>query len=417
MPVPTRIVLVAVVATVGLLAGAAAWSRTSLPVAEALTVRAAHRERVDTLHRDETLSHLFGRHGITGGDLQAALHAVSGLDPRRVRAGQVFHFRYASTGPVPQRVRAAFGSDRILWLWRDSAAAWRGEWETVAWSPQAIRAEGTVQSSLYESLHAAIPDSMLPAGETDRLIYALADDVFAWEIDFATDLYPGDRYQILFERLISSEGQVRYGRLVAATLYTRGVARTAYVLSDAAGRNAYYDAEGRSLRRAFKRAPVPYRVTSRFSSSRYHPVLKQYRAHLGTDYRAPMGTPVEATGDGIVTRAGRWGGYGLMVSIRHPNGIETRYAHLSRLASGARAGLRVTQGWIVGFSGTSGLATGPHVHYEFLKNGHQRNPRSVDVGNGEPVPTARRAAFEALRYRYDRLLSGDASYLLAASAR
>lgn len=408
--------LMAAVAAAGWVAGAATWSRGRLPVAQPLTVTSPHYERADTLHRRETLSHVFGRRGIEGGELVAALRAAAGLDPRRLRAGQVFEFKYAAVTPVPERVRARLGDDRVLWLRRAGPGDWRAEWETILWTPEAIRVRGAIASSLYDALRAAVADTIMPAAETDRLTYDLADNVFAWEIDFQTEVVAGDAFHLLFERLVSSEGEVRYGRLVAATLQTRRTPRTAYVMSDAEGRNTYYDAEGRSLRRAFKRAPVPYRVTSRFSYSRFHPVLKAYRAHLGTDYRAPIGTRVEATGDGAVTRAGRWGGYGIMVSLRHPKAIETRYAHLSRLAPGVRPGVRVRQGETIGYSGLTGLATAPHVHYEFLQNGRQKNPRSVDVGNGDPVPAVRRAEFEALRYRYDRLLRGDAPFIYAASA-
>ena len=416
MPGGPRAGLAAGLAAAGLLGGAAAWSRARTPVAKALTVTSPHAERVDTLHRRETLSHVFARRGIAGAELQAALHAAQGLDPRRIPAGQVFEFRYASATSIPDRVRARLSDDRILWLRRGASGTWRADWETITWSPAAIRVRGAIASSLYEALRAAVADTIMPPAETDRLTYDLADNVFAWEIDFQTDVIPGDTFQLLFERLVSSEGDVRYGRLVAAALGTRGTARTAYVMSDTEGRNAYYNAAGLSLRRAFKRAPVPYRITSRFSHSRMHPVLRQYRAHLGTDYRAPIGTRVEATGDGAVTRAGRWGGYGIMVSIRHPKAIETRYAHLSRVASGIRPGIRVRQGQIIGYSGLTGLATAPHVHYEFLQNGRQKNPRSVDVGNGDPVPAARRAEFDALRYRYDRLLRGDAPFIYAAAA-
>ncbi|HXV86109.1 MAG TPA: M23 family metallopeptidase, partial [Gemmatimonadales bacterium] len=346
-----------------------------------------------------------------------AVAAAPGFNPRRLRVGQTFEFRYVRGGAIPERVRARLDDDRILWLRRAGTTAWSGAWEEVAWTPEPIRVGGAIVTSLYDALRAAVPDTVLPPGETDRLTYDLADNVFAWEVDFQTEVIPGDTFQLLFERLVSSENDVRYGRLVAATLQTRRTLRTAYVLSDGEGRNSYYDAGGRSLRRAFKRAPVPYRVTSRFSYSRFHPVLREYRAHLGTDYRAPVGTRVEATGDGAVTRAGRWGGYGIMVAIRHAKAIETRYAHLSRVAPGIRPGVRVRQGETIGYSGVTGLATAPHVHYEFLQNGRHKNPRSADVGNGDPVPAVRRAEFEALRYRYDRVMQGDAPFIYAASAR
>ena len=237
--------------------------------------------------------------------------------------------------------------------------------------------------------------------------------MFGWQIDFYRDFADGDRFQILFERLTSDRGETRYGRLLAAQVDTRGRHNTAFVLSDSAGRNVYYDAEGQSLRRAFKLAPVPYRITSRYSRSRFHPVLRSWRAHLGVDYRAPTGSPVSATADGTVMRAGRWGGYGIMVGIRHVNGIETRYAHLSRIGRGIHVGARVAQGDVIGYSGMTGLASAPHVHYEFLKYGQHRNPRATDVGDGTPVPAERRGEFQSVRYHYGRLLADPTPQILA----
>lgn len=401
------------------LGGAGVWTALraamgpSLPVAEPIVVTAPFTEVSDTLRRNETPSDLFARHGITGTELHALLSVASGLNPRRIRTGQVFDFRYRAGDPRPWRVRARLNSDELLWLLRYPDGGWRGEVEQIDWSPVPVRVVGTVQSSLYETLSQLIPDSVLSASERDRMIYDLADGVFGWAIDFTRDMLPGDRFQILFEWLTSSRGEARYGRLLAAHLATRGTDNAAFVLSDGDGRNVYYDAEGQSLRRAFKLAPVPYRVTSRFSFSRFHPILQTWRAHLGIDYHAPTGTPVDATGDGTVIRAGRWGGYGVMVGIRHVNGIETRYAHLSRLAASIHPGARVQQGDVVGYAGMTGLAAAPHVHYEFLKNGRQQDPRRVDRSNTSPVPAARRAEFEAVRYHYDRLLHDPTPRILA----
>jgi murein DD-endopeptidase MepM/ murein hydrolase activator NlpD len=252
---------------------------------------------------------------------------------------------------------------------------------------------------------ALIPDSILTPVSRGQLIDNLADGVYAWQIDFTRDIHPGDRFVVLYERLVSALGETRYGRVLAASIETGNTENPAYVLSDGEGRNVYYDADGRSLRRAFKMYPVRFRrISSNFSRGRLHPVLRTTRAHLGTDYAADPGTPIYATADGTVLRAGRWGGYGIMVSIRHARGIETRYAHMQGLAKGIRAGMRVRQDQLIGFVGMTGLANGPHVHYEFLKNGRHINPRPADLGDGEPVPSARRAEFEAVRSAYDRML-------------
>jgi murein DD-endopeptidase MepM/ murein hydrolase activator NlpD len=215
---------------------------------------------------------------------------------------------------------------------------------------------------------------------------------------------------VVYERLVSALGEIRFGRVLAANIETAGSENPAYVLTDAEGRNAYYDAEGKSLRRAFLRNPVKFRrISSSFSRARFHPVLKTTRPHLGTDYSARPGTPIEATGDGTVVRAGRWGGYGIMVGIRHPKGIETRYAHMQGVGAGIHSGVRVRQGQVIGYVGMTGVANGPHVHYEFLKNGRHVNPRRADLGDGEPVPAARRAEFETVRAGFDRLLGRQPS--------
>ena len=406
-------------ATLALLALSAAglWTALrageNLPLGEPIVVTAPFREVADTLRRNETLSLLFGRHAIEGAELYALLSAAPSLKPRRAPAGQVFEFRYRGRDPQPVRVRTRLGAQEMLWLRRSSSGTWRGEVERINWAPVPVRVVGAVRSSIYQTLWDLIPDSVLSGAERDRMIYDLADGVFGSQIDFSRDLAEGDRFQILFERLTSDLGEARYGRLLAARLDTRGRHNTAFVLSDDGGRNVYYDEEGRSLRRAFKLAPVPYRITSRYRSSRFHPILRTWRAHLGVDYRAPTGSEVDATADGTIIRAGRWGGYGIMVGIRHVQGIETRYAHLSRIARGIRPGVRVAQGDVIGYAGMTGLASAPHVHYEFLKYGRHQNPRPADLGDGTPVPVARAAEFEAVRYHYRRLLTDPAPRILA----
>jgi len=387
---------------------------SSLPLGEPIVVEAPFRDVADTLRRHETLSHLFGRHGIEGTELLDVLKVAPSIKPRRVLAGQVFEFRYVGRELRPNRVRVRASAEEQLWLRRSPAGAWRGEAERINWAPAPVRVVGTVRSSLYETLWDLIPDSVLDDTQRGHLIDDLTDGVFGWQVDFTRDLREGDQFRILFERLTSDRGESRYGRLLAARLQIQRQQHTAFVLEDANGRNAYYDDHGLSLRRAFKISPVRYsRLTSRFSTSRFHPVLRSWRAHLGEDYRAPVGTPVSATADGTLMRTGRWGGYGIMVSIRHAKGIETRYAHLSSIASGIGPGTRVKQGDVIGRSGMTGLANAPHVHYEFLKNGSHRNPRSAERGDGTPVPASRQAEFESVRYHYGRLLDDPTPRILA----
>lgn len=406
---------IAALVVLGKLAGV---GRDHTPVAPPIVVSRAYVERPDTLHRNETLSHLFARHSIDAAELASVLSVADGLDPRRVREGQVFRFRYAVNERFPDRVTVRLGDERVLTLRRDSGRTWFGESEAIVWSVDTRRVEGTIGSSLYETIDALIPDSILDGGERARLVWDLADGVFGWVVDFTRDNYEGDRVQILYERLISALGDVRFGRILAAKVETRGRENSAYVMSTPDGRNAYYDGEGRSLKRAFKLYPVEFRrISSGFNRNRFHPILRTRRPHLGVDYAATSGTPVIVTGDGTVLRAGRWGGYGIVVTVRHARGIETRYAHLRGTAPGIRAGLRVRQGQVIGYVGMTGLATAPHVHYEFIQNGRHVDPRSaIRFGDGEPVPEARRAEFEALRAHYDRILQIPRRSSLAAGS-
>ncbi len=262
----------------------------------------------------------------------------------------------------------------------------------------ALRVTGQIASSLYDALDSAVADSLLPTVQRRALAWAIAD-VYDWEVDFNRDIRPGDRFDVLIERLESPEGERRFGRILAARV---DVARTPsyafYFDAEAAGRG-FYDERGRSLRRAFLRTPLEFRrVSSRFGG-RFHPLLRQWRSHQGTDYSAAFGTPVRATADGMVTKAGRDGGYGNLVEIRHLNGIRTRYGHLSGFARDIRVGARVKQGQWVGYVGSTGLSTGPHLHYEFIVNGRPTNPQRRDAGPAQKVPDRLMAAFDSLRIR------------------
>jgi murein DD-endopeptidase MepM/ murein hydrolase activator NlpD len=239
------------------------------------------------------------------------------------------------------------------------------------------------------------------------MVSDLADGVFGFVIDFNRESRPGDRFNVLYERLTSAQGDVRFGRILAAKVEVNKRERRAYVLTDERGRNVYYDEQKRSLKRAFKLSPVQItRITSRFSRSRLHPVLRVRRPHPGVDYGAAPGSRIMATGDGVITRMQWWGGYGNMISVRHPRSFETRYAHMSRFARGMHVGKHVVQGEVIGYSGSTGLANGPHVHYELIRNGQQVDPLRLQQDSGRPLPVDRHAEFEALKAEYDRLLAG-----------
>jgi murein DD-endopeptidase MepM/ murein hydrolase activator NlpD len=212
---------------------------------------------------------------------------------------------------------------------------------------------------------------------------------------------------VVFERLVSETGEVRFGRVLAGDLHISGKSLTAFRFEEN-GRTAFFDADGNSLRRAFLRAPVQFRrISSSFARARFHPILGISRRHEGTDYAAAPGTPVMAAGDGVVQRAGWSGGYGNLIELRHRNGITTRYGHLRGFARGVRSGARVTQGQTIGFVGSTGLASGPHLHYEFRVNGIAKDSRRVVLGNGAPIAPAERPAFERERERLMGLLGSS----------
>jgi murein DD-endopeptidase MepM/ murein hydrolase activator NlpD len=386
------------------LSGTWPWHRLPGSPAEPATAEpspAIFTETVDTLHRGETLSDLFARHKVAGIDFHR-LDPDLALNPRRLRPGLVFSFRQTATDSAPTHIVVRTTPEQRV-TFRRISDGWNAESQPIRWGPQEMRIEGAIDNSLYEALDGGVSDDQLDSGNRQRLAWDLAD-VYAWEIDFTRDIRPGDRFKVVFERLVSEDGEVRFGRVLASDLTISGKSLTAIRFTPSASRSAlYFDAEGGSLRRAFLRAPVDFRrISSNFANARFHPMLGRTRRHEGTDYAARPGTPVMAAGDGVVLRAGWAGGYGNLVELRHLNGITTRYGHLRGFARKVHRGTRVEQGQIIGYVGSTGLASGPHLHYEFRMNGVAKDSRRVKIGGGAPVPKSDRAAFQQER---DRLLA------------
>jgi murein DD-endopeptidase MepM/ murein hydrolase activator NlpD len=259
-----------------------------------------------------------------------------------------------------------------------------------------MQSSGEIETSLFAATDVA--------GVPEMVAVQLAE-IFSSDIDFHRDLRRGDRFSVVYEALAADGEFVGFGRVLSAEFVNQGNVFRAVYFRDSQGRSGYYTPDGRNMRKAFLRSPIEFsRVTSGFSNSRFHPVLKTWRAHKGIDYGAPTGTRVRATADGYVTFAGRKGGYGNMVTVRHPNGYSTLYAHLSGFAEGVRQGKRVIQGEVVGFVGSTGLATGSHLHYEFHVNGVHQNPMRLAMPPGPPITTQLRPEFEeAARPLFARL--------------
>ncbi len=246
---------------------------------------------------------------------------------------------------------------------------------------------GTVASSLYGAVN--------EAGGTDRLAVELAD-VFKYDIDFVNSVQPGDRFIVAHEQQWQDGEFVRDGNILAAEFVNGGRTYRAvrYVAPD--GRADYYSPDGRPVRKAFLRYPVDYgRISSGYSLARRHPVLNRVRAHRGIDFAAPSGTPIKAAGTGRVVSRGWNGGYGNAVVLAHAGGVTTLYGHMSRFAKGIGVGDRVQQGEVIGYVGMTGLASGPHVHYEYRVNGVHKNPARVTVPKADPIPASLMADFQA----------------------
>lgn len=263
------------------------------------------------------------------------------------------------------------------------------------------------------TISGTIEDNLISAVGTERENYLLAlqvADILAWDIDFNTGLRTGDTFRIVTEGLYLNGDFKKYGKILAVEFINNNQVYRAF-LFEHGDKADYYDSQGNSLRKAFLKAPLSFRrISSHFSKRRFHPVLKIYRPHHGIDYTAPTGTPVSTVGDGKITFAGRKGAYGNLIIITHNNGYQTYYGHLSRFAKGIHRGKRVKQGDLVGYVGATGLATGPHLHYEMRQGKAPINPFRVKNVAGEPVPKKQRAEFKKQSLTLDKIFAAAIFY-------
>jgi murein DD-endopeptidase MepM/ murein hydrolase activator NlpD len=261
-----------------------------------------------------------------------------------------------------------------------------------------LMVSGVIHSSLYSALEHN-PAVDLPRAARGELAYSLAD-IFEYRVDMSKDLQDGDKFHILVERLQKPNGAIIVNKILGASLALSGKQVDAILFRSTGATGEYFDGTGKSLRAAFLRAPVAFRRISSIFGGRRHPVLGTWRQHKGTDYAAAMGTPVRSIGDGVVIFAGRKGGYGNVLDIRHRNGFVSRYGHLRGFAVGIHGGSRVSIGSTIGYVGMTGLATGPHLHFEVLVGGVQKDPRvALQMKGGQPIASSERGVFNRLRSR------------------
>jgi murein DD-endopeptidase MepM/ murein hydrolase activator NlpD len=331
----------------------------------------------DTLGPGETLGELLAANGLSAPRTYALTQVVRAFkNPRSLRAGLVARFT-ADPGEEPGRIVLQLNPDSLLDLVAEDSS-WIAEVLEVPVSLDTVILAGLIESSLW---FADLSGEAWKLGEDEfkEYVFDLAD-VFAWKIDFTRDIRAGDAFRVAIERERRPDGSLRSRRFLAIELRNRDRVLQAIPYTRPGGRREYFDVDAEALRGVFLRYPVPFRITSGFSSRRYHPVLKRNRAHLGIDYGAPHGTPVKATAAGTVTRAGVWSSFGRGVTV----------------------GAFVQQGQVIGRVGSSGLATGPHLHYEFLQGGQHRNPATVDLPSAERLEEE---YLEAFRIERDEALS------------
>lgn len=332
------------------------------------------------IQRGQTLSGLLREFGLEPRDANAAVAALGEyVEVRRIRAGETGEVWFDPQGQLMAFELQLSGRGRVA-LHREGES-WRSSWMEF------VRTETLKQTAgeLTDTLEASVR-----RGEgRPQLAYAMSR-VLQWDLDFNRDLRRGDTFQALYKEVYLDGEFTEVGEVLALVYENQGRKLEAYRY----GEEGYYDAEGRPLQKMFLRSPLPFtRVTSRFSKRRFHPVLKTYRPHYGVDYGAPKGTAVRATSHGVADFVGRNGGAGKMVRLRHSNGYETSYLHLSGYASGLRRGRRVSQGEVIGYVGSTGLSTGPHLDYRVKKNGRWLDPLTLQNTPARPIPQQGLQAF------------------------
>jgi murein DD-endopeptidase MepM/ murein hydrolase activator NlpD len=352
-------------------------------------------QHTDTLARGETIVGVLGRGGVSEVIAREALAAAKMLDPRKVPAGMPITFSSTAQDSVPSEIVFHLAVDHLVKLTRTNGV-WVGDEQRLPWTTDTLTVAGRISSTLYEALDSAAAN-MLPGAARAELAWTLAD-IYEYRIDMSRDLQVGDEFRMVVERERGPNGAVRVGNILAASFTNDGSTVEAVRFHSNAVGGDYFDADGKSLRASFLRAPLSFRRISSVFGMRKHPILGIVRGHMGTDYAANAGTPVRAVGDATVIFAGRKGGYGNMIILRHRNGYITRHGHLRGFAKGLRVGKHVAIGETIGYVGTTGLSTGPHLHFEVIVNGVQKDPRvALRVKGGDPIPSGERGRFLAQR--------------------
>jgi murein DD-endopeptidase MepM/ murein hydrolase activator NlpD len=343
-------------------------------VAQQASLTAATIEVV--VGRNDTLEAIFRRMALDPADL-AAIRQLPGIRQSLdfLKPGDAIKLTHSSDGSVKELTRKVSETKTLHVVRDESGFAARLTENPV--DTQVRTASATIDSSLFQAAEAS--------SISDPVALKLAN-IFAWDIDFVLDIREGDRFTVAYEQVYQDGKYLRDGEILSAEFVNGGKVYRAVRYVDEAGNVGYYSPDGKPMRKAFLRAPVEFtRVSSVFNPHRWHPILNLIRGHMGTDYAAPIGTPVHAAGEGRVSFEGVRGGYGNAIMLAHSNSISTLYGHMSRFARDVHLGSHVQQGQIIGYVGMTGLATGPHLHYEYLVDGVHKDPQTVKLGGAEPL--------------------------------
>ncbi|MFH1429958.1 MAG: peptidoglycan DD-metalloendopeptidase family protein [Candidatus Uhrbacteria bacterium] len=349
---------------------------------------------IESIADGDTFAVVMDRIGVSYSDALAIVDASEEVfDFTMIRAGH--DFRYLKEEDVLSVLEYDVDTEEFVRVQRgdDGFVVTRA---LIPYEVTTETAQGIVTTSLYEN--------GLADGVPEEIILEFAD-VFAWTIDFATQVQQGDQYRVVYERRTRDGSDAGYGVVFVGEFVNTGTSYHAYRFANADGKPTYYDDAGTSLIRPMLRAPLKFSyISSGYTYARFHPTLQRATPHLAIDYAAAIGTPVLAVGDGVVGFAGWNGGYGNYIDIRHNSTYSTQYAHLSAYAKGIRAGAHVKQGQVIGYVGSTGFSTGPHLHYQIKKNGSLINPLKLELPPGDPVPEELRAEFEARRAELEAML-------------
>ena len=349
-----------------------------------------------TVSEGDIPASIFAAHGgFSANDTAALLAAAEDVyDLTQVKIGQNFRFFFNGQEKA-ERLEYERDTERMIVAERDGES-FSVRQEEIDYAVENVTARGTIENFLYVDA--------LSAGLSEGTVIELSD-IFAWDVDFTTEIRVGDEFHTIFEKRTRDGAAAPDGRILAAKFVNDGQEFFGYYFEHN-GRGRYYDEEGRLLQRQFLKAPLSYRrITSGFTGARLHPITRTVMAHYQIDYAAPTGTPVVATGDGVVASAGWEGGWGRIVRMRHEGGYTTHYAHLSEFAAGIRGGSRVQAGQVIGFVGSTGWSTGPHLDYGMRLNGAPVNPLSLKLPKGNPLPADAMPDFEQIKNQFSEELA------------